>query len=682
MTAEEKEKAYWLQRFTDQTAAVHDEVDRATEELRQAWAAIIQDMENEINGWYVRFAAEQGLTMAEAKKALTTKELAGLKMSLREFEKLAKGNANGKWEKELSAASARVRISRLEAMELGIRNYLWKAYQNTHSTAEKTLRDAYTSEYYHNTYEMQRAAGKFTPMQEIPEDIINAALSHPWAADGREWSDRIWDNREQVTKEMQGELVRSIIQGKGAYESSVRLAKKMGTGQYQAVRLIQTEATYITTRADVDSFGAMGIEKVQYVATLEAHTCGTCGSLDDKVMNRKDAIPGISAPPMHPNCRCTLVPYFEDNVTRRWMKDPDTFERKTTGDMDFNEWKAQFVKDKKAQAVKVSSKKAPAAPTEPAPEPVHNSQPLFANQRFANPQQFFESPQLAAITPPPAASNPPPVQEDQKLEASGFTDSVKNVARKVKSKILGKKPEDEKFVPYEQRSYPILTMKDFTKMSQAHNKKLDPSLKNQIASHPNLNPKGGASLGYIGTRNYAVINGYLRGDPDYAKVINIGDAEALDNKKTIDAMRKVISSHTLGRDCTLTRYVNGSELYRLWKVKNPYPYGDEKNIPNNFFELRNHEKYVRPIIDELKKHIGETISDKGFLSTSVVPSKNIMQDKLVVYEIKAPKETHCYITKNRKESECILGENTKLVIEKVEYISLVHKIRFTLRVEL
>lgn len=343
MTAEEKEKAYWLQRFTDQTAAVHDEVDRATEELRQAWAAIIQDMENEINGWYNRFAAEQGLTMAEAKKALTTKELAGLKMGLWEFEKLAKDNANGKWEKELSAASARVRISRLEAMELGIRNYLWKAYQNTHSTAAETLRNAYTSEYYHNTYEMQRAAGKFTPMQEIPEDIINAALSHPWAADGREWSERIWDNREQVTREMQGELVRSIIQGKGAYESSIRLAQKMGTGQYQAVRLLQTEATYITTMADVDSFGSMGVEKVQYVATLEAHTCGTCGGLDDKVMNRKDAVPGVTAPPMHPNCRCTLIPYYGDNATRRWMKDPSTFERKTTGDMSFKEWQKRYI---------------------------------------------------------------------------------------------------------------------------------------------------------------------------------------------------------------------------------------------------------------------------------------------------------------------------------------------------
>ncbi|MGN0954378.1 hypothetical protein [Dialister sp.] len=80
--------------------------------------------------------------------------------------------------------------------------------------------------------------------------------------------------------------------------------------------------------ADVDSFGVKGVEKVRYVAALETYTCG---GHDDKVMNRKGAVPGVTAPPMHPNCRCTLVPYYVDNATRRWMKDPSTFKRNTTG---------------------------------------------------------------------------------------------------------------------------------------------------------------------------------------------------------------------------------------------------------------------------------------------------------------------------------------------------------------
>lgn len=346
-TAEEKERAYWKQRYIDNAARVHDEVDKATEELRQTWAEVMKDLQNDIEAEYSRFASEQGLTMADAKKLMTTKELAGLKLSLRKFEELAKANANGQWEKELSAASSRVRISRLEAMQLQIRNYLWEAYQGTENAAAAALRDAYTSAYYHNIYETQQAAGKFSPIEEIPAGDIDAILSHPWAADGREWSDRIWSNREQVTAAAQGELLRSIIQGKGPVEASERLAQKMGVGKYQAVRLIQTETTYITTAANTAAFKASGVDRVEYVATLEAHTCETCGALDGKVLSLKDVAAGMTAPPMHPNCRCVLVPYFDDNKTRRWMKDPDTFERKTVANTTFEQWKKKYIKPPK-----------------------------------------------------------------------------------------------------------------------------------------------------------------------------------------------------------------------------------------------------------------------------------------------------------------------------------------------
>lgn len=365
MTPEEKKaRAYWMKRFLENAGKTHEAVDKVTESLREAWAVTIQDMQNDINGWYSRFATEQGLTMAEAKRQMTARELAGLKLSLREFEKLAEENANGQWEKELSAALARVRISRLEAMQLSLRNYLWEVYQDTYNAASEALRDAYTSEYYHNTYETQRAEGKFSPVEEIPTAKIDAILSKPWASDGREWSSRIWSNREQLTNELQGELLRSIVQGKGPVEAAARLASKMGVGQYQAVRLIQTEATAVATMADRDSFQSLGVEKVEYVATLEAHTCPTCGGLDGKVFTLKEVAAGMTAPPMHPNCRCTLVPYFEDEKGRRWMKDPETFERKTVKNTTFDEWKKQYIKPPKKEERKLPKPVEPPKPKE------------------------------------------------------------------------------------------------------------------------------------------------------------------------------------------------------------------------------------------------------------------------------------------------------------------------------
>ena len=68
--------------------------------------------------------------------------------------------------------------------------------------------------------------------------------------------------------------------------------------------------------------------------------------LDGKVLSLKDVAAGMTAPPMHPNCRCVLVPYFDDNKTRRWMKNPETFERKTVANTTFKQWAKMYIKPK------------------------------------------------------------------------------------------------------------------------------------------------------------------------------------------------------------------------------------------------------------------------------------------------------------------------------------------------
>ena len=50
-----------------------------------------------------------------------------------------------------------------------------------------------------------------------------------------------------------------------------------------------------------------------------------------------------------------------------------------------------------------------------------------------------------------------------------------------------------------------------------------------------------------------------------------------------------------------------------------------------------------------------------------------MSNKAVKFVIEAPKGTHCYIPKNAKESECILGENTKLYLSEIGFNTEINK---------
>lgn len=338
-----RSRRYWTNRALKLSEMQHQRIDVMTAELADAWQRSINDVKKDIESWYLRFSSEQGMDLADARKTLDSRSMKALRMDLKEFERKAKANNDGKWTKELQAASARVHLTRLQQIQLQMRNRLYEIYHQTADTTSAAIRDTYTNERYHNEYLRQRNEGKFSDFSKIPERQLNTVLKQPWSSDGKAWSSRIWDSREKLAGELQGELTRVLLQGKSPTEAGKRLAKKMGTGEYQALRLVNTECTYAQSLADVDSFKSMDVDKVQYLATLEAHTCDTCGALDGQVFTLKDVAPGITAPPIHPNCRCTLVPYFEDDDSDRWMRDPSTGKGSQTGGMTYSQWEKKYL---------------------------------------------------------------------------------------------------------------------------------------------------------------------------------------------------------------------------------------------------------------------------------------------------------------------------------------------------
>ncbi len=66
----------------------------------------------------------------------------------------------------------------------------------------------------------------------------------------------------------------------------------------------------------------------------------TCQSQDLKVYDLKDFQVGVTAPPFHPNCRTTTVPYFKDLEGTRI----DGQYNYVPKDMNYKEWFATFGK--------------------------------------------------------------------------------------------------------------------------------------------------------------------------------------------------------------------------------------------------------------------------------------------------------------------------------------------------
>ena len=82
------------------------------ENIRKMFEAASADVSAEIFKWFVRFANNNGLSLANAKKALNSDELKEFKKDVFDYIEMGRNNQNGAYSKELENMSARVHISR------------------------------------------------------------------------------------------------------------------------------------------------------------------------------------------------------------------------------------------------------------------------------------------------------------------------------------------------------------------------------------------------------------------------------------------------------------------------------------------------------------------------------------------------------------------------------------------
>lgn len=78
----------------------------------------------------------------------------------------------------------------------------------------------------------------------------------------------------------------------------------------------------------------------QILCTYDINTCDSCAKMDGKFFNTTDAKVGINHPPFHNKCRCTTVPYFEDDndLCDKWCRNPITGKSDSTYSQNYNEW--------------------------------------------------------------------------------------------------------------------------------------------------------------------------------------------------------------------------------------------------------------------------------------------------------------------------------------------------------
>lgn len=346
-----KSSAYWQKRFSALENAQNQYGQNTFHQIEPAFDKAERQIQAQIEAWYARYASNNGITLAEARKQLSAVELKELQWDVQEYIKYGQENAmNQQWMKELENASARFHISRLEALKLRTQQSLEVAFGNELDSLDGMVKRLYQSGYYHTCFEVQKGFNIGWEIGQIDERKLQKVISKPWAADGKTFSDRVWQSKTTMVNELHQQMTRTIIQGKAPDEAIKSMTKylqnKTKNAKYNAGRLVMTEQAFISSAAQKDAFNDLDVEEFEIVATLDSHTSDICREMDGKHFPMKDFQPGVTAPPFHVWCRSTTVPYFDDEWGRSGERAARGEDGKTyyvPADMTYPEWEKAMV---------------------------------------------------------------------------------------------------------------------------------------------------------------------------------------------------------------------------------------------------------------------------------------------------------------------------------------------------
>lgn len=185
--------------------------------------------------------------------------------------------------------------------------------QKEQITFRQGLSNIYTDQFLRQVYDLGQSITVKANFNRLNPALIQKTLDYPWS--GAMFSDRLWQDKERLGRNLRVGLTQSMILGEGIPQITDRINKGIDTARYNAERVARTETKRVTYCAHDDVYKDTGVEELKYRCANggDSRTCQYCRANNGKVFKRGEE-PTL---PRHPNCRCVYIPVvsdtFEDN---------------------------------------------------------------------------------------------------------------------------------------------------------------------------------------------------------------------------------------------------------------------------------------------------------------------------------------------------------------------------------
>ena len=297
---------YWKNREAEQRKHDIKDEQEYQKRIEEIYQNMIDEIEKEINGFFGKYARKEGITMAEAKKRAAKLDIEAYSRKAAKYVK--EKNFSKQANAEMRLYNLTMKVTRLELLKAQIGLEMVAGFDELQKYYDEKLTDRTIAEF-------ERQAGILRKTIQDNAKAANAIVNASFH--NATFSDRIWMYQDMLKNELSSLLQTGLIQGQHPRKLAAHLRKRFGVSQSNAERLLITEMARVQTEAQKQSFERNGFEEYTFLALGTA--CPICRALDGKHFKVSKMMSGTNAPPMHPNCRCSVAAYEDSEDYEDWL---------------------------------------------------------------------------------------------------------------------------------------------------------------------------------------------------------------------------------------------------------------------------------------------------------------------------------------------------------------------------
>lgn len=317
-----KNEKYWQVRTAQRMWEHMQSAEETADQVAKVYAKASLYLSREMQDIFKKYVEKHHLTEKEALQLLNTlRDRTSIEELRQRLQSSSQKQEIADLLAELEAPAYQARIQRLQELQTQIDLVMQQVYKQEQAITTAHYIQLAEEAYNRSIFDIQQRTGFGFSFSHIDQKQVDKVLKSKWS--GMNYSERVWRNTRELAQEVKEALLVNLITGR-------------------------TESCYLSNQLEMESYKECGIDKYQYLATLDLRTSEICRELDGKVFLVKDQQPGKNCPPMHPWCRSTTIAIIGEKMLegmKRRARDPVTGKTYLVpASMNYREWYAKYVK--------------------------------------------------------------------------------------------------------------------------------------------------------------------------------------------------------------------------------------------------------------------------------------------------------------------------------------------------